>query len=53
MTKLEKLIQELCPNGVEYKPLLSVIQSIRNTLSIGFIPLRFTSKRQKSLMAQK
>lgn len=29
MTKLEELIQELCPDGVEFKPIKEVYQTYR------------------------
>ena len=31
MTKLEELIQELCPDGVEFKPVKEVYQRLRGT----------------------
>lgn len=33
MNKLEELIQKLCPNGVEYKPLNNVVKSISTGLN--------------------
>ena len=31
MNKLDELIQELCPNGVEYKPVKEVYHRLRGT----------------------
>ena len=31
MTKLEELIQELCPDGVEFKPIKEVYQRLKGT----------------------
>ena len=45
MSELEKLIKELCPNGVEYKPLGEVVAFNRGTvitqkdIEIGAIPV--------------
>lgn len=39
MSKLEELIQELCPNGVEYKPLNIATIMKRGTCAMSLIYL--------------
>ncbi|MBX7491539.1 hypothetical protein ACRE1S_04125 [Helicobacter himalayensis] len=44
MNKIQKLLNELCPNGVEYKPLCEVCHSERSEKSQNIESLKDSNK---------